>query len=191
MGFAEKMPGHLQRECPHVNLAEIEWKSDANASAIPYGLLIRTFELGRDAAYQSPLDDEWEPSPMPVPHRASPRDAEETVEQPVPGDGAAKQAKRQRDGNDVNDVVGEALRQLASADVTPDLLAAAMRSHPAAEQVQSYCADAVGRLAKSEVHHASIVSAGCVDLLAAAMRSHPAAEQVQRSCSFALRALDK
>ena len=72
MEFAEKMRGHLRRECPHVNLDEIEWKSDANASAIPYGLLIRTVELGQDAAYQSPLDEEWGPRPMPSLDRASP-----------------------------------------------------------------------------------------------------------------------
>jgi hypothetical protein len=38
-------PGHLARACPHVSLESIEWKTDTTVAAIPYGLLIRTFDL--------------------------------------------------------------------------------------------------------------------------------------------------
>ena len=37
--------GHLARACPHVSLESIEWKTDTTVAAIPYGLLIRTFDL--------------------------------------------------------------------------------------------------------------------------------------------------
>jgi ATP-dependent DNA helicase PIF1 len=55
MAFARDMPGHLEHECPHVDLNSIEWKSAENVAAIPYGLLIRTFGAD-DAAYNSPVD---------------------------------------------------------------------------------------------------------------------------------------
>ena len=56
MGFHRKWPGHLQRECPHVDLQTVEWTTDANASAIPYGVLIRTFDQDGDKEYSSPVD---------------------------------------------------------------------------------------------------------------------------------------
>ena len=54
MGFA-RWPGHLERECPHVDLGMLEWMSANNVAAIPYGLLIRTFGAD-DEGYHSPLD---------------------------------------------------------------------------------------------------------------------------------------
>jgi hypothetical protein len=59
---------HLARECPHVGLGTVEWKSDENVSAIPYGLLIRPFVLGADDTnYRSPLECgllEWQRAEM-------------------------------------------------------------------------------------------------------------------------------
>jgi hypothetical protein len=50
-------PGHLERECPHVDLDTIEWKSDNNVAAIPYRLLVRVFRTTRDEHnYCSPGD---------------------------------------------------------------------------------------------------------------------------------------
>ena len=48
-------PGHLARECPHVDLQQIEWKTEENVGTIPYGLLIRTFGPD-DKDYTSPVD---------------------------------------------------------------------------------------------------------------------------------------
>ena len=48
-------PGHLKRECPHVDLGTIEWKSKAGGGTIPYGLLIRTYR-NEDEGYSCPLD---------------------------------------------------------------------------------------------------------------------------------------
>ena len=45
MGFRHKMPGRLERTCPHVDLAEIEWKTEHEIHAIPYGVLIRVGAL--------------------------------------------------------------------------------------------------------------------------------------------------
>ena len=45
MGFTRQWPGYLKKSCPHVSLQSLEWKSDVNAAAIPYGLLVRTWEL--------------------------------------------------------------------------------------------------------------------------------------------------
>ena len=55
MGFGQWPAGYLERECPHVDLAHIEWKSAINVAAIPYGMLIRTFDVD-DAGYRSPVD---------------------------------------------------------------------------------------------------------------------------------------
>lgn len=55
MNFESAWPGYLERECPGVNLGMIEWKSAINVAAIPYGLLIRTFEAGEDSCC-SPVD---------------------------------------------------------------------------------------------------------------------------------------
>jgi hypothetical protein len=54
MGFG-RWPGHLERECPHVDLGTLEWMSAINVAAIPYGLLIRTFGAD-DEGYRSPVD---------------------------------------------------------------------------------------------------------------------------------------
>jgi hypothetical protein len=51
-------PGHLERECPHVDLKQIEWMSDTNVAAIPYRLLVRVFRTSRDEKnYVSPVDE--------------------------------------------------------------------------------------------------------------------------------------
>ena len=56
MGF-DQWPGHLEQECRHVDLASVEWMSKESEHTKPYGLLIRTFELGLDGkAYRSPVD---------------------------------------------------------------------------------------------------------------------------------------
>lgn len=55
MAFERDWPGHLERECPHIDLRTIEWKSDNNVAAIPYGLMIRTFGMN-DEDYRSPVD---------------------------------------------------------------------------------------------------------------------------------------
>jgi hypothetical protein len=55
MAFERDQPGHLERECPHVDLQTVEWKSDDNVAAIPYGLMIRTFCFD-DEDYRSPVD---------------------------------------------------------------------------------------------------------------------------------------
>eukprot|EP01043_Picozoa_sp_COSAG02_P030315 COSAG02_NODE_1929_length_10336_cov_69.703819_3_plen_795_part_00 len=57
MGFEREWPGHLARECPHVDLRTLEWMSANNVAAIPYGLLIRTFGVDDDS-YSSPNDDD-------------------------------------------------------------------------------------------------------------------------------------
>lgn len=59
MGFGSRMPGHLKKHCPNVNLAEIEWKTEADRAVIPYGLLVRVWPSGADPeadAYKSPVD---------------------------------------------------------------------------------------------------------------------------------------
>jgi hypothetical protein len=59
MGFARSMAGHLARNCPHVDLGSIEWTSDNMPGAIPYGVLVRTWPVGKDPsheAYSSPVD---------------------------------------------------------------------------------------------------------------------------------------
>jgi hypothetical protein len=59
MGFERSWPGHLARTCPHVDLDHIEWLSDTNAAAIPYGLLVRVWPTARDPdaeVYKSPVD---------------------------------------------------------------------------------------------------------------------------------------
>jgi hypothetical protein len=70
-----------------------------------------------------------------------------------------------------------------------DALTAAMRAHPAAEQLQQNCATALGNLALSQEHRAAIAAAGGIDLLTAAMRAHPAAELLQQGCGGALAVL--
>jgi hypothetical protein len=50
---------HFQREFPHVKRSQIEWKSEMNVGACPYGLLVRPFQWGADdtgSMYASPLD---------------------------------------------------------------------------------------------------------------------------------------
>ena len=59
MGFERTWPGRLARTCPHVDLRHIEWLSDTNAAAIPYGLLVRVWPTTYDPdaeAYSSPVD---------------------------------------------------------------------------------------------------------------------------------------
>lgn len=59
MKFEREMPGHLQNHCPNVDLAEIEWKTEADRAVIPYGLLVRVWQKGKDpeaTAYSSPVD---------------------------------------------------------------------------------------------------------------------------------------
>jgi hypothetical protein len=59
MDFTRKMPGHLARNCPHVDLGSIEWTSKQKEGTIPYGVLVRTWAAGKDPsydAYSSPLD---------------------------------------------------------------------------------------------------------------------------------------
>ena len=59
MGFARDMPGHLKRNCPNVNLAGIEWKTEAEQGVILCGLLIRVWPKGNDPdakSYSSPID---------------------------------------------------------------------------------------------------------------------------------------
>lgn len=59
MAFKRKMPGHLEKNCPNVDLAEIEWKTEADRAVIPYGLLVRVWQKGKDPeakAYSSPVD---------------------------------------------------------------------------------------------------------------------------------------
>jgi len=56
MGFERDWPGHLLRWCPHVELSQIEWKSDTNVAAIPYRLLVRVFDADADEEYRSPID---------------------------------------------------------------------------------------------------------------------------------------
>lgn len=61
MSFKKKMPGHLEKHCPNVNLAEIEWKTDSERAVIPYGLLVRVWQKANDPdaeAYSSPIDNE-------------------------------------------------------------------------------------------------------------------------------------
>ena len=57
MGF-RRWSGHLERECPHVDLRTIEWKTECNAAPLPYGLLIRPFVWGLNPReYASPVDE--------------------------------------------------------------------------------------------------------------------------------------
>lgn len=59
MAYRRKMPGHLEEHCPNVNLVEIEWKTEAERSVIPYGLLVRVWQKEKDLdaeAYSSPVD---------------------------------------------------------------------------------------------------------------------------------------
>eukprot|EP00729_Bicosta_minor_P008852 gene8852-13365_t len=59
MAYRRKMPGHLEKHCPNVDLAEIEWKTEADRAVIPYGLLVRVWQKGKDpeaTAYSSPVD---------------------------------------------------------------------------------------------------------------------------------------
>ena len=59
MRFEQEWPGHLRWTCPHVNLKHIEWKSDVNMAAIPYGLMVRVWPDGADPdadVYKSPVD---------------------------------------------------------------------------------------------------------------------------------------
>ena len=56
MGF-RRWTGHLERECPHVDLQNIEWKTKRNVATMPYGLLIRPFAWGLNPReYASPVD---------------------------------------------------------------------------------------------------------------------------------------
>ena len=58
MRFSE-WPGHLERTCPHTDLKTVEWKSERNVGAIPYGILVRVWPYGRDpeeTEYSSPID---------------------------------------------------------------------------------------------------------------------------------------
>ena len=53
------MPGHLAANCPHVDLGRIEWMSNQDKGVIPYGVLVRTWPVGKDPnyeAYSSPVD---------------------------------------------------------------------------------------------------------------------------------------
>ena len=66
MGFNHHWPGHLQRTCPSVDLSEIEWKSEVNEGAIPYGILIRVYDMqeakrikDEEDEYCSPVDYDW------------------------------------------------------------------------------------------------------------------------------------
>ena len=57
MGFSS-WPGHLHRTCPHVDLNAIEWKSDVNAAAMPYGILVLVYDKDyddEDDEYCSPV----------------------------------------------------------------------------------------------------------------------------------------
>ncbi len=67
MGFAQKWPGHRERQFLHTPADTLEWISDQNTDMIgfktlvPYGLLIRTFRLGDEVwaegrSYYSPID---------------------------------------------------------------------------------------------------------------------------------------
>ena len=59
MRFRRDKAGHLKAHCPDVNLAEIEWKTEAERGIIPYGLLVRVWQKGNDQdaeAYSSPVD---------------------------------------------------------------------------------------------------------------------------------------
>ena len=59
MRFRRDRPAHLAQHCPHVNLAEIEWKTEAERAVIPYGVVVRVWRKGQDpagAAYSSPVD---------------------------------------------------------------------------------------------------------------------------------------
>ena len=65
MAFEKARPGtepwlgHLAVECPHVALNTIEWKSEQNQFAVPYGLLIRPMKIASEAItrqYRCPLD---------------------------------------------------------------------------------------------------------------------------------------
>ena len=59
MGFTRRWAGHLDQCCPHVPPGQLEWKSDINAAAIAYGLLVRTWVHGSEAAgrlFRSPVD---------------------------------------------------------------------------------------------------------------------------------------
>ena len=66
-------PGYLAQACPHVDLASIEWKTETTVAAIPYGVLIRTFDLDDESEtsergkYSSPVD---KPRPQPRQRRA-------------------------------------------------------------------------------------------------------------------------
>ena len=56
MGFTKE---GLAKHRPHADPATIEWMSDTNVAAVPYGLLVRVWEKGADldaAAYASPVD---------------------------------------------------------------------------------------------------------------------------------------
>lgn len=55
MRFESHWPTYLKQECPHVDLQRIEWLSECNTAAVPYGLLIRTFGES-DGGYRSPVD---------------------------------------------------------------------------------------------------------------------------------------
>eukprot|EP01043_Picozoa_sp_COSAG02_P034088 COSAG02_NODE_2364_length_9055_cov_12.230606_5_plen_838_part_00 len=54
-------PGYLAQACPHVDLATIEWKTETTSAAIPYGVLLRTFdpddesETSERGRYSSPV----------------------------------------------------------------------------------------------------------------------------------------
>jgi hypothetical protein len=59
MSFERTWPGRLAHTCPHVDLCQIEWLSDANVATIPYGLLVRVWPTNADPddeAYTSPID---------------------------------------------------------------------------------------------------------------------------------------
>ena len=56
MGFTQE---DLVKYRPHADPATIEWMSDTNVAAVPYGLLVRVWEEGADdesEAYASPVD---------------------------------------------------------------------------------------------------------------------------------------
>ena len=59
MGFTRQWGRHLEQSCPHVPPGQLEWKSDVNAAAIAYGLLVRTWVHGSEATgrlFRSPVD---------------------------------------------------------------------------------------------------------------------------------------
>lgn len=59
MRFNHNLPRHLERNCTNLDLDSIEWMSDSNLGAIPYGVLVRTWLKGKDADYDdfsNPVD---------------------------------------------------------------------------------------------------------------------------------------